>query len=76
MSIEYLKGSDNKVTDALSQIQTRLDPEIVTELLNHAKGGMPHAETKDIQVVEVRGMSRSGGYPLGTPAGETRQEVS
>ena len=45
MTIEYLKGSDNKVADALSRIQERLDPETVTELLNHAKHGLPCAET-------------------------------
>ena len=37
MTIKYLKGSDNKVADALSRIETRLDPETVTELLNHAR---------------------------------------
>ena len=41
MTIRYLKGSDNKVANALSRIETRLDPETVTELLNHAKGGAP-----------------------------------
>ena len=41
MSIRYLKGSDNKVADALSRIETRLDPDTVTELLNHAKGTGP-----------------------------------
>ena len=41
MTIRYLKGSDNKVGDALSQIKTRLDPDTVTELLNHAKAGAP-----------------------------------
>ena len=45
MTIEYLKDSDNKVADALSQIQERLDLETVTELLNHAKHGLPCAET-------------------------------
>ena len=37
MTIKYLKGSDNKVADALSRIEARLDPDTVTELLNHAK---------------------------------------
>ena len=50
MTIKYLKGSDNKVADALSRIETRLDPETIMELLNHAKGGAPQA--KDIQVIE------------------------
>ena len=52
MTIRYLKGSDNKVADALSWIETRLDLETVTELLNHAKGGAPWAETKDIWIIE------------------------
>ena len=51
MTIKYLKGSD-KVADALSWIDTRLDPETVTELLNHAKGTGPRAETEDIRVME------------------------
>ena len=52
MNISYLKSSDNKVADALSRIETWLDPETVTELLNHAKGGAPRAETEDIQIIE------------------------
>ena len=52
MTIKYLKGSDNKVADALSWIETRLDPETVTELLNHAKAGAPWAEAEDIWIIE------------------------
>ena len=53
MTIKYLKGSNNKVADALSRIQARLDPDTVTELLNHAKAGAPpRAETDDIQIIE------------------------
>ena len=53
MTIRYLKGSDNKVADALSWIETRLDPDTVTELLNHAKAGAPTlAETNEIQIIE------------------------
>ena len=52
MTIRYLKGSDNKVANALSQIETRLDPETVTEFLNHMKGGAPQAETEDIRIIE------------------------
>ena len=53
MTIKYLKGSDNKVADAVSWIETRLDPETVTELLNHAKGGAPPgAEIEDIRIIE------------------------
>ena len=53
MTIKYLKGSDNKVADALSQIKTRLDPDTVTELLNHVKAGAPaQAETDNIWIIE------------------------
>ena len=52
MTIKYLKGSDNKVADALSRIETRLNPETVTELLNHRKEGAPWAEAEDIRVIE------------------------
>ena len=36
MTIEYLKGTDNKVADMMSRVPERLDPETVTVLLNHA----------------------------------------
>ena len=52
MTIRYLKGSDNKVANALSWIETRLDLETVTELLNHMKGGTPWAEAEDIWIIE------------------------
>ena len=52
MTIRYLKGSDNKVADALSRIETRLDPDTVTELLNYAKAGAPQAEVDDIRVIK------------------------
>ena len=52
MTIRYLKGSNNKVADALSWIETRLHLETVTELLNHMKGGAPRAEAEDIWVIE------------------------
>ena len=52
MTIKYLKGSDNKVADALSWIKTRLDPKTVMELLNHTKGDAPRAKTEDIQIIE------------------------
>ena len=52
MTIKYLKGSDNKVADALSRIETRLDPETVTELLNHMKGDAPRAKVEDIRIIE------------------------
>ena len=53
MTIRYLKGSDNKVAATLSRIEARLNPDTITELLNHAKAGAPaQAETDDIQVIE------------------------
>ena len=54
MKLEYLKGSDNKVADALSRISTqKLDEETVTELLNYARnGGALRAETANINVIE------------------------
>ena len=53
MTIKYLKGSDNKMADALSRIEARLDPDTVTELLNHAKAGAPaRAETDDNRIIE------------------------
>ena len=53
MAIKYLKGSDNKVADVLSQIEARLDPDAVTELLNQAKVGAPaRAETDDIWIIK------------------------
>ena len=36
MTIEYLKGTDNKVVDILSWVHQCLDLETVTVLLNHA----------------------------------------
>ena len=54
MKLEYLKGSDNKVADALSHVSTqKLDEETVTELLNCAQtGSIPRAETANIHVME------------------------
>ena len=54
MKLEYLKGSDNKVADALSQVSTqKLDEETVTKLLNYAwNGSAPRAETANIHVIE------------------------
>ena len=41
------------MADALSQIEARLDPDTVTELLNHEKAGAPaRAETDDIRIIE------------------------
>ena len=48
MTIEYLKGANNKVADILSRVLQRLDPEAVTVLLNHARtSDVPRAEADD-----------------------------
>ena len=54
MRLEYLKGSDNKVVDALSRVSMqKLDEETVTELLNYARNGSaPWAEMANIHVIE------------------------
>ena len=54
MKLEYLKGSDNKVADALSQVSMqKLDEKTVTELLNYARNGSaPWAKTANIHVIE------------------------
>ena len=54
MKLEYLKGSDNKVVDALSRVSTqKLDEETVTKLLNYARNGStPRVEMANIHVIE------------------------
>ena len=54
MKLEYLKGSDNKVADALSRVSMqKLDKETVAKLLNCARNGStPQAETANIHVIE------------------------
>ena len=54
MKLEYLKGSDNKVTDALSWVSTqKLDEETVAKLLNCTRNGStPQAEMANIHVIE------------------------
>ena len=54
MKLEYLKGSDNKVADALSHVSTqKLDEETITELLNYTRNGStPQAEMANIHVIE------------------------
>ena len=48
MTIEYLKGADNKVADILSRVPQWLDPEAVTVLLNHARtSDVPWTEADD-----------------------------
>ena len=54
MKLEYLKGSKNKVADALSHVSTqKLDKETVTELLNYAQSGsITQAEMANIHVIK------------------------
>ena len=53
MTIEYPKGADNKVTDMMSWVPQRLDPETVTVLLNHARNSdIPRVEADDPQMME------------------------
>ena len=54
MKLEYLKGSDNKVADALSRVSTqKLDKETITKLLNYAlNGSTPRVEMANIHVIE------------------------
>ena len=54
MKLEYLKGSDNKVADALSWVSTqKLDEETMAELLNCTQNGStPWAEMANIHVIE------------------------
>ena len=41
MSIEYVQGADNKVTDALSHVKDWLSPEAVKELIDFAQNNTP-----------------------------------
>ena len=53
MTIEYLKGTDNKVADLMSRVPEWLDPETVTILLNHARySNVPRSEVDDLRVME------------------------
>ena len=53
MTIEYLKGADNKVADLMSWVPEQLDPETVIILLNHAwNSDIPRAEADDLRVME------------------------
>ena len=54
MMIEYIKGSDNKVTDCLSRVTECLDADSVRELIQHAKAcGIPtRADTDDPRLVQ------------------------
>ena len=53
MTIEYLKGTDNKVADMMSQVPERLDPETVTVLLYHVRNSdVARAEMDDPRLIE------------------------
>ena len=53
MRIEYLKGTDNKVADALSQVSIQLNKETVDEILKCVKNSLaPRAETDDPKLVQ------------------------
>ena len=53
MKLSYLKGTENKVADALSRVRQKLDKETVTELLNCARiGNTPRAESNNINVIQ------------------------
>ena len=53
MTIEDLKGTDNKVADMMSQVPKWLNPETVTVLLNHARNSdIPQAEMDDPRLME------------------------
>ena len=53
MTIKYLKGTNNKVTNMMSWVPKWLDPETVTVLLNHAwNSDIPQAETDDPRLME------------------------
>ena len=53
MKLEYLKGSDNKIADTLSQLPPeKLNEEAVAELLDYARAShKPRAETANINVI-------------------------
>ena len=51
--LEYQKGCDNTVADALSQVTTQLDPDMVKSILDRVALGAAHwAEVHDPAVVE------------------------
>ena len=52
MKIEYLKGTDNKVADALSRVEARLDPASVEEIISRARNhGLPRAEADSPSII-------------------------
>ena len=52
-TIEYLRGTDNKVADALSQVEERLDSDLVRQLLAHVNHpAKARAEVADPRLTE------------------------
>ena len=52
MKIEYLKGTDNKVADALSHVEACLDPSTVEEIILRAKNNdLPRTEADAPSVI-------------------------
>ena len=65
--LEYQKGQDNAVADALSQITTCLGPEAVQAILDGAAIGAPQrAEGEDPAVIEG---DQQKGKEVHVPAG-------
>ena len=54
MTLEYLKGADNKIADTLSRLlPEKLDGHAVAELLDYARNSYkPRAETANMNVIE------------------------
>ena len=53
MKLDYLKGTDNKVADALSRVRQKLDKDTVTELLNCARNAnIPQVESDNINMIQ------------------------
>ena len=53
MNIKYLRGTDNKVADALSRVSVWLDKDMVNKILECAKNSMaPRAEMDDPRLVQ------------------------
>ena len=54
MMLEYIKGSDNKVADCLSQVTERLDTDSVRELIQHTKARctLTRADMDDPQLAQ------------------------
>ena len=70
MTIEYLKGADNKIADILSRVPQRLSPEAVTVLLNHAwTSDFPQAEADKPLSDGGTSEDQRGSYPPGSSDG-------